>query len=69
MGNKVDKVTALILTILLGTFGVHRFLSGHMGLGVVYLLTGGVFYIGVIIDAVSIAQGTYKDANGEPWGV
>lgn len=35
-GDK-DRVTAGVLAILLGTFGVHKFYMGKTGLGLVYL--------------------------------
>ncbi|MGL4484673.1 MAG: TM2 domain-containing protein [Anaerovoracaceae bacterium] len=64
--NLKDKNTALILCILgfvvLG--GLHRFYVGKTGSGVLYLLTGGLFFIGTIIDLVKIANGTFEDKNG-----
>lgn len=49
----------LILNALFGWLGVHRFYLGHIGMGILYLLTGGFLLIGVIIDvfrAFSLAR-------------
>lgn len=42
----------LITTIFLGWLGVHRFASGQIGMGFLYLFTGGLFLIGWIHDIV-----------------
>ena len=59
-----SKITALLLCIFLGGLGVHRFYVGKIGTGIVWLLTGGVFGIGWIIDIVMIAVGKFKDKQG-----
>lgn len=46
-----------ILTLFLGPFGVHRFVRGEIGMGILYLCTGGLFGIGWIIDCVKAATG------------
>jgi TM2 domain-containing membrane protein YozV len=59
-----NKITALLLCIFLGGLGVHRFYVGKIGTGIVWLLTGGVFGIGWIIDIIMIAVGKFKDKQG-----
>ena len=44
-----SKKTAILLAIFLGYLGIHRFYLGQIGLGVLYLCTGG-FLILPIID-------------------
>jgi TM2 domain-containing membrane protein YozV len=46
----------VLLTALIGFFGVagvHRFLVGNIGLGIVYLLTAGFCFIGTIVDVIN----------------
>jgi TM2 domain-containing membrane protein YozV len=59
-----SKMTALILCILLGGLGVHRFYVGKVGTGIVWLLTAGCVGIGVIVDIIMIATGKFKDKQG-----
>jgi TM2 domain-containing membrane protein YozV len=59
-----NKITALLLCIFLGGLGVHRFYVGKIGTGVIWLLTGGVFGIGWLVDIIMIAVGKFKDKQG-----
>jgi len=46
----------ILLTALIGFFGVagvQRFLVGNIGLGIVYLLTAGLCFIGTIVDVIN----------------
>ena len=49
-----NKWVALLLCLLLGSFGAHRFYEGKIGTGILYLLTLGLFGFGVIIDFFAI---------------
>ena len=53
--NKVrkNKTTALLLTLLLGGVGAHRYYMGQIGLGVVYTLFSWTF-IPVIVALVEL---------------
>jgi TM2 domain-containing membrane protein YozV len=46
----------ILFTALLGFIvvaGVHRFLMNQIGMGILYLLTGGLCLIGTIVDLVN----------------
>ncbi len=49
----------ILLTCLLGFFslaGIHRFLLNQIGMGILYLLTGGLCLIGTIVDLVNYKE-------------
>lgn len=50
-----NKWIALLLCILLGWLGIHRFYEGKIVSGFLYLCTLGFFGIGWLIDIVRIA--------------
>ncbi len=43
-----------VLLIFLGVFGIHRFMLGKTVSGIVYLLTLGVFGLGIIYDLFTL---------------
>jgi len=59
-----DWLITLLLHIFLGYFGVHRFYTGSIGIGLAQLFTAGGCGIWWIIDLVLIISGDYKDGNG-----
>lgn len=58
-----SRTVALVLCVLLGYFGAHRFYAGRYGLGVLYLLTVGIFGIGWLVDIVLVALGKMRDRD------
>lgn len=60
-----SQLVALLLVIFLGGLGIHRFYLGYTGLGVLYLLTGGLCGIGALIDLIRIILGDLKPKGGE----
>jgi len=62
--GKKSFVTALILSIVLGSLGVDRFYLGYVGLGLLKLFTLGGCGIWSLIDIILIATGNLKDAQG-----
>ncbi len=61
-----DWLTALLLSIFLGTFGVDRFYMGQAGLGLGKLFTLGGCGVWWLIDVILIAAGSAKDGRGRP---
>ncbi|MCQ2547456.1 MAG: TM2 domain-containing protein [Clostridia bacterium] len=49
------KLILVLLTIFLGMLGVPRFVNGKIGTGIIWLLTGGCFGIGWIVDIVKVS--------------
>lgn len=47
-----NKWVAFFLCLFLGYLGVHKFYEGRVGMGILYLLTAGLFGIGWIIDCI-----------------
>ena len=48
---QVILITALLGLVVLA--GVHRFIMGQIGMGLLYLFTGGLCLIGTIVDLVN----------------
>lgn len=59
-----NHTQVLLLAIFLGALGVHRFVVGKTGTGVLWLLTAGVFGIGWFVDIVWILGNCFDDCNG-----
>jgi TM2 domain-containing membrane protein YozV len=57
-------ILTLLLCWFLGVLGIHRFYTGHTGIGIAQLLTLGGCGIWALIDLIIIATGNYKDAQG-----
>ncbi len=62
--NENKWLTCLLLCWFVGIFGVHRFYTGHTGIGLIQLFTLGGCGIWTLIDFIIIVTGNYKDSNG-----
>ena len=61
-----DWLTAVLLSFFVGVLGIDRFYLGHIGLGILKLITLGGCGIWALIDLVLIAMGNVNDKNGLP---
>jgi TM2 domain-containing membrane protein YozV len=48
--GRLNYTVAWILLTFLGLFGIHRFYMGKWITGLIYLLTGGLFFLGYLYD-------------------
>ena len=51
-GRAKNKWVAFFLCLFLGYLGAHKFYEGRIGLGILYLVTLGLFGIGWAIDTI-----------------
>ena len=60
--RRKDSQMILILTLIgfFGFAGLHRFILGQIGLGILYLLTVGLCFIGTIVDLINYKSLTYE---------
>ena len=49
-----SKLTAYVLWFFFGLLGIHKFYLGKFGMGILYLLTGGLCGIGLLIDLFTL---------------
>lgn len=53
--RNLNWLLTLVMSVIFGMWGVDRFMMGHIGLGILKLLTGGGFGIWWIVDIILIA--------------
>ena len=51
-GRPKNKWVAFLLCFFLGLIGAHKFYEGRIGMGILYLLTVGLFGFGWLIDCI-----------------
>lgn len=61
-----SKTTMAIICFFLGYLGIHRFMMGYTGIGVLMLLTGGCCGILTLIDFIRILTGDLNMYDGTP---
>jgi TM2 domain-containing membrane protein YozV len=63
--GRIDYSLAWLLLTFLGPFGVHRMYMGKWLSGLLYLVTGGLFLIGVLYDYWTLNE-QVDDINRQP---
>ena len=62
MSRRKDPSNMLLFTIIgfLGIAGIQRFVIGQVGLGILFLLTAGLCWIGTIVDLINHKRLAYE---------
>lgn len=62
-----SKSTSIILAAIgfFGLGGLHRFYVGKPLSGILYLISGGLFGIGTLVDILKLASGTFSDGSNK----
>ena len=64
VGSGKSQIIALVLALVVGGLGIHRFYLGYIWQGVVQLLTFGGFGIWALIDLIRIITGDLQPKDG-----
>lgn len=64
IAGPVNYSLSWILLTFLGVLGIHRFYMGKIFTGLLYLLTGGLFLIGVLYDFLTLNE-QISDINSD----
>ncbi len=55
----------LMFCYIFGTFGIHRFIHGKVGTGVLMFITVGGLGIWALVDLITIMTNNFTDINGK----
>lgn len=63
--REVGKILYVLMCFFFGNLGVHRFLRGQVGLGILMILTLGCFGIWTLVDFIIslVKLGSYQGDN------
>ncbi len=59
-----SKLVLALVCFFLGAFGIHRFMVGKIGTGILMLVTLGGLGIWSLIDFIVILTGNFSDKQG-----
>lgn len=63
-GTGKSQMIALLLVVMVGALGIHRFYLGYTTIGIIQLLTGGGCGVWALIDLVRIITGDLQPKDG-----
>ncbi|QFI15097.1 TM2 domain-containing protein (plasmid) [Borrelia maritima] len=55
-----NKTTIFLLCLLLRFLGAYRFYVSKTRTGLLYLFTGGILLVGVLLDIINISKNTFQ---------
>ena len=60
--RRKDPQTIMLAAVLGFVFaaGIHRFILGQIGMGILYLFTGGLCLVGTIVDLINYKNMTFE---------
>ena len=64
MKSEKDWLVTLLLSIFLGSLGIHRFYVVKIGTGILQLITLGGCGVWSLIDIIMIVTGNFTDKDG-----
>ncbi|AJQ45340.1 hypothetical protein JM47_01875 [Ureaplasma diversum] len=62
--SRKSNLAALLWVIFFGAIGAHRFYVGKIWTGILWLLTGGLFGFGALVDFFMIVFARFRDKTG-----
>ncbi len=65
--GRLNYTVAWLLLTFLGVFGLHRFYMGKWLSGLLYLLTGGLFFLGILYDLWTLNEQVSMINNRDTW--
>lgn len=60
----MSRIGLALICFFFGVLGIHRFVVGKIGTGLIWLFTGGLFGIGALVDFIMILCGTFTNSKG-----
>ena len=61
-----SRLVAVLLCLIVGVLGIHRFYVGKTGTGIAMILTLGGLGVWVLIDLIMLLVGAFRDKDGKP---
>lgn len=65
--GRLNYTAGWVLLTFLGWLGLHRFYMGKIGTGILYLLTFGLFFIGIIYDYWTLNEQISAENNASSY--